>query len=305
MKYMSTKEASKKWNINDRRIRVLLNEKRIEGAIKVGRNWMIPIDAAKPIDKRHKVATKFKGINIDFNLVDNLKLQIDSKRPLNKDSVESLRENLIVNWTYNSNAIEGNTLTLSETKIVLEGITVGGKSVVEHLEVINHKEAIYFLESLINDNEQLSEYNIKDINSIILKNIDNENAGIYRRANVLISGASHIPPSYEQLDFEMQTLILTYNNDWPKYHPIVRSALIHGEFVKIHPFIDGNGRTARLLLNFELMKRGYPPIVIKKEDRLEYYEALDIAHTTNDYSLFINLITKLVEESANLWLRVI
>lgn len=177
MKYMTTKQASKKWNISDRRIRVLLNEKRIEGAIKVGRNWMIPVYAAKPIDKRNKLTSKFKGLNINFNVVDHLRLEIDSKRPLNKDSVNSLRENLIVDWTYNSNAIEGNTLTLSETKVVLEGITIGGKSVVEHLEAINHKEAIYFLESLINDNEQLSEWNIKNIHAIILKNIDDKNAG--------------------------------------------------------------------------------------------------------------------------------
>lgn len=302
---MSTKEASIKCKINDRRIRVLLNEERIEGAIKLGRNWMIPIDATKPIDQRYKTESNFMGIDFSFEKIDNLKSQIDVKVPLNKDSVESLKEKLIVNWTYNSNAIEGNTLKLSETKVVLEGITIGGKSVVEHLEVINHKKAIYFLEDLFKDKEQLSEWNIKNIHSIILKNIDDGNASRYRKANVLISGANHIPPSYEQIDVLMQSLILNYSSNWDDYHPIVRSALLQGEFVKIHPFIDGNGKTARILLNFELMKSGYPPIIIKKENRLEYFKALDKAHTTNDYRLFINIISKLVEESINLWLQII
>ncbi len=302
MKYMTTSEASNKWGISDRRIRVLLNEGRIEGAIKTGRNWMIPIDANKPVDLREKTILDFRGLDFNFSVVNSLKAKIDSKRPLDKNTSKSLRESLIVDWTYNSNAIEGSTLTLYETKVVLEGITIGGKSVVEHLEAINHKEAIIFLEELVRADSILTEWDIKSIHAIILKQINDEYAGKYRNSNVIISGASHVPPKHEQLYTLMEKLIYDFNHSWNKYHPVVQAALIHGEFVKIHPFIDGNGRTARLLLNFVLMKNGFTPVIIKKENRLAYYDSLDLAHTTKDYTNFIKLINDLVIESSNLWL---
>jgi len=302
MKYMTTIEASIKWNISDRRIRVLCDEGRIEGATKIGRNWSIPFDAAKPVDGRTKTNNIYDGIDQSFDLIDHLKKEIDSNRPFPSSLSQNLQQNLIVEWTYNSNAIEGNTLTLSETKVVLEGITIGGKSVKEHLEAINHKEAILYLEMLVNGNEPISEWNIKNIHQIILKDIDNNNAGKYRMENVLISGAKHIPPKYYVVPELMQKLVMEYNNEWDKYHPIVKAALLHGEFVKIHPFIDGNGRTARLLLNFVLVSYGYPPIVIKMENRLEYYDALDYAHMTKDYSKFISLVSKIVVISEKLWL---
>lgn len=302
MKYMTTKEASIKWGITDRRIRVLLNESRIEGAIKAGRNWMIPINANKPIDLREKSKLDFVGLDFNFSVVNSLKEKIDSKRPLDTNTIKSLRENLIVNWTYNSNAIEGSTLTLSETKVVLEGITIGGKSVVEHLEAINHKEAIMFLEELVKEDSILTERDVKSIHAIILKQINDEYAGKYRNSNVIISGANHVPPKYEQLNTLMEKLVYDFNHSWNKYHPVVQAALLHGEFVKIHPFIDGNGRTARLLLNFVLMKNGFTPVIIKNENRLTYYDSLDYAHTTKDYTNFIKLINNLVVETSNFWI---
>ena len=302
MKYMTTKEASIKWGITDRRIRVLLNESRIEGAIKAGRNWMIPINANKPIDLREKSKLDFVGLDFNFSVVNSLKEKIDSKRPLDTNTIKSLRENLIVNWTYNSNAIEGSTLTLSETKVVLEGITIGGKSVVEHLEAINHKEAIMFLEELVKEDSILTERDVKSIHAIILKQINDEYAGKYRNSNVIISGANHVPPKYEQLNTLMEKLVYDFNHSWNKYHPVVQAALLHGEFVKIQPFIDGNGRTARLLLNFVLMKNGFTPVIIKNENRLTYYDSLDYAHTTKDYTNFIKLINNLVVETSNFWI---
>lgn len=212
---------------------------------------------------------------------------------------------MIVEWTYNSNVIEGNTLTLSETKVVLEGITIGGKSIVEHFETINHREAILFVEDLVSNKERLSVRNIKKINALILKEIDNKNAGKCRMENVVISGAKHIPPKYYEIDSLMQKLITEYHNDWTNFHPVVRATLLHGEFVKIHPFIDGNGRTSRLLLNFELMKNGYTPIIIKNENRAKYYEVIDLAHTTLNYEPFIELVSELVLESEKLWLSVL
>ena len=140
---------------------------------------------------------------------------------------------------------------------------------------------------------------------MILKEIDNKNAGVYRKENVIVSGARHIPPKHYELSHFMQQLIKEYKDEWQEYHPVIKASLLHGEFVKIHPFIDGNGRTARLLLNFELMKHGYTPIIIKNEQRAEYYDALDFAHTTMDYSSFINLITDFVIESEKIWLQVL
>lgn len=305
MEYMTIKEISSKWGITDSRIRLLCREGRIEGAKKVGRNWVIPSDAPKPIDKREKNKEKYLGLDFDFSTIDTLKIKIDHHRPLSKDTVNSLNEKLLVEWTYHSNAIEGNTLTMSETKVVLEGITIGGKTMREHLEVINHRDAILFVENIVSNKEGLTQWNIKNIHALILKEIDRENAGKYRNVNVLISGANHNPPNHVQVDDLMINLLHEYHTSWSKYHPIIRAALLHGEFVKIHPFVDGNGRTARLLLNFELMRNGYPPIILKKEHRVQYYESLDIAHTTKDYSRFIRLITQQVIESENLWISLL
>ncbi len=305
MKYLTTKEIASKWNVNDRRVRVLCEEGRVDGAFKVGKTWMIAEDSSKPYDARKVIKKEYKGLDYDFSKIDSMKKSIDENRPLSINVVKSLREKLIVDWTYNSNAIEGNTLTLSETKVVLEGTTIGGKSVTEHLEAINHKEAIEYLETIIKEKKDLTEWTLKNIHQLILKKIDNDNAGRYRAENVTISGASHIPPNHMIISELIQKLFAEYEKEWNNYHPVIKACLLHGEFVKIHPFIDGNGRTARLILNYELMKYGYTPIVITKERRAEYYEALDIAHTTLDYSKFVRLISDFLIESELLWLRII
>lgn len=305
---MIIKEASKLWNISERRIRKLIKDGRIEGAVKVGTTWNIPEDISKPIDKRIKTQECDFIINIPNNLfkqIDKKKKLLDSKRPLNKQTLNSLRENYILEWTYNSNAIEGNTLTKSETKVALEGITIGGKSLIEHLEVINHREAICFLEDIVKQGKSLIERDIKDIHRLVLKEIDNENAGGYRKENVIISGATHIPPDSIFLNEKMEQLLINYNKWIKEYHPLVVGALLHGEFVKIHPFIDGNGRTARLLMNFEAIKNGYPPIIIKNNIRSSYYEALDKAHMTADYTDFVKLVLSSEEESLDWYLKVI
>ena len=240
-----------------------------------------------------------------FEHIDQKKKRLDEKRPLPVNTVKSLRENMLIEWTYNSNAIEGNTLSISETKVVLEGITIGGKSMKEHLEVINHKDAIVYLEELVKKDVDLSEWDVKNIHWLVLKTIDENNAGAYRTENVIISGAKHRPPQHLFVKEQMENLIEQYNVKWLGLHPIERAALLHGEFVKIHPFVDGNGRTARLLLNFELMKSGFPPVIIKKDIRSEYYDSLDLAHTTGDYGNFFKLVTKSTEESLDLWLSVV
>ncbi len=238
-------------------------------------------------------------------MIDELKSKIDSFRPLSANISKSLHDKLLVEWTYNSNAIEGNTLTMSETKVVLDGITIGGKSVVEHLETINHKDAILFIEDLIQNKDHLTEWNLKNIHSLILKEIDNSNSGKYRKENVLISGAKHIPQKHYDLEYLMQKLMHEYHKEWHDLHPVIKATLLHGEFVKIYPFIDGNGRTARLLLNFELMKHGYTPIIIRNDRRAEYYDVLDLAHTRLDYGPFISLVSEFVIESEELWLTIL
>ncbi len=308
MQYMTTKEAAEKWNISERRIRRLLQDGRIEGAVKLGNSWNIPIDVDKPVDKRIiKPDDNNFIITLDdnyFDEVDSLKKELDSKRPIPKETLKSLRESVNLEWTYNSNGIEGNTLTLRETQVVLEGITVGGKSIKEHLEAINHEKAILFLDDLVKDNDPINEWNIKSIHQLVLKDIDNENAGRYRKENVTIKGATHIPPDYLKVPELMEKLILTYNA-WSEYHPIIQAALLHGELVKIHPFIDGNGRTSRLLMNLVLMNKGYNPVIIKKVSRLKYYEALDTAHTTGNYTDFVKLVTKLEVEILKKYLEIL
>ena len=293
---------------SERRIRRLIQENRIDGAVKIGNAWSIPEETSKPMDKRYKMEEDRFIIDVPsdfFKELDEKKQKLDSKRPLPKETLKSLEENFKLEWTYNSNAIEGNTLTLKETKVVLEGITIGGKTMREHLEAINHKEAIEFLEELVQYNNELSEMDIKNIHAIVLKGIDNENAGRYRTENVIISGASHIPPDAIIVPESMEKLIYRYDEWKEKYHPIIVAALLHAEFVKIHPFIDGNGRTARLLMNFEVMKNGYPPIIIKNEERHKYYDALDVGALTGDYTDFVKMVTKQAEEMIDLYLKII
>lgn len=308
MEFMTTKDAVKKWNISERRIRQLLQDGRIEGAVKNGNSWNIPVDATKPVDKRFiKAASLDFIIDLEVNYfdeVDKLKSELDSKRPLPKETLKSLEESINLEWTYNSNGIEGNTLTLRETQVVLEGITVGGKSVKEHLEAINHEKAILYLSDLIKEKNPITEWNIKGIHQLVLKDIDDKNAGKYRIENVTIKGASHIPPDYLKVPELVEKLVLSYAC-WDDFHPIIRAALLHGELVKIHPFIDGNGRTSRLLMNLDLMNHGFNPVIIKKEDRLEYYDALDKAHTSGNYTDFVKLITKLEIEMLKKYLELL
>ncbi|MBN2738019.1 MAG: Fic family protein [Spirochaetales bacterium] len=232
-----------------------------------------------------------------FDKLDHLKQKLDSFRPLPGSVVKNLHEDLVLRWTYNSNAIEGNTLTLKETKVALEGITVGGKTMREHFEAINHREAIFFMEGLVKKNEYLSEWQIKSIHQLVLKNIDDANVGVYRKTNVTISGADHVPPDALQVESQMKGFIEWYQSHAIKLHPVERAVRVHADFIRIHPFSDGNGRTSRLLMNLELMKSGFPAAVLPISVRLEYYESLDHAHTKNDYQPFINLIIKIVEDS--------
>lgn len=303
MKYITTKQAESKWNISERRIRQLIKDNRINGCIKIGKTWNIPENSHKPIDKRKNINDELI-INIPEEKIKNLEelKAIIEKKLLKEASLFSVKESLYLEWIYNSNAIEGNTLSLRETQIVLEeGITIGGKPIKDHIEVINHEKAIEYLDYLVESKEPITELNIKLLHDLILKGLSDE-AGKYRNCNVLIKGAKHIPTDYLKIPEEMN-LLIEKKEYWKKYHPVIEAALFSGEFVKIHPFIDGNGRTSRLLMNMILMINGYCPIIIEVNDRLKYYEALDKAHTTNDYTDYINMLIDIEENTLKTYLK--
>ena len=235
--------------------------------------------------------------------IEGKKRELDSNRPLNASIVKKLNEQFAVEWTYNSNAIEGNTLSLNETEIVLNtGVTIGGKTVNEHLEAINHKEGIQYIESLISKSTELSEDTIKELHRLILKGIDDLEAGIYRRHNVRIVGARIIPPQAIKVKALMSELLSWYYENIHILTIPVLAAQFHYRFVCIHPFIDGNGRVARLLMNLILMKHGFPPTVILKVDRKRYYRVLNEANIGSEES-FENFIGRSIERSLIIYLN--
>jgi len=228
------------------------------------------------------------------------KNELDALRPFDEGSLHRLQETFRVELTYNSNAIEGNSLSLSETKLVLEeGITIGGKSLKEHLEATNHGKAIDFVESLVKK-PKIEEQDVLNLHAIILDRIDQENAGFYRRGAVRISGTDYSPPNaakVPKLMHEVYSLLNTKGGE-----PIEAAALIHQRFVDIHPFIDGNGRTARLLLNLYLMRNGYPPAILLRAERKKYIRTIIEGQMDSDYAPFVNFIAKAVERSLDIYL---
>lgn len=239
--------------------------------------------------------------------VDQLKVWLDSFRPLASDVVAELKKHYDVKFTYNSNAIEGNTLTQSETEMVLEkGITVGGKTLTEHLEAVGHKEAIDYIEQLAQKNTPITEREIKDIHHLIMKGVDRADAGTYRSLDVRASGTGHLyPPHY--LVKEMMEHFITWlsSAEASQLHPLTYAAEVHYRFVSIHPFKDGNGRTARLLMNLVLLRQGFPVVVIPNSIRSEYIDSLVFAQDNKDDTEKLNgLIVDCCEESLIDYLRV-
>jgi Fic family protein len=257
----------------------------------------MPRDAGQSSTQaRHGGCMTIPSAPVDFAALDALKARLDALRPLPPAAVRNLHEELVLRWTYHSNAIEGNTLTLMETKVVLEGITVGGKLLREHFEAINHRDAILYVEDVVHREEAFSEWQIRNLHRLVLKQIDDDNAGRYRNINVTIAGARHVPPDMLLVPEQMAALLHWYDTEATHLHPVERAARLHVDFVKIHPFVDGNGRTARLLLNLELLKAGFPAIVLPVERRLAYYEALDKAHVERDVGDFLALVASSVRE---------
>lgn len=224
-----------------------------------------------------------EDINVMLKEVDVQKEQLSALRPLPEEALKKIQDALDIEYTYESNRIEGNTLTLQETALVVnEGVTISGKSMREHLEAINHAEAISYIKDIAKQDIEISERTIKEIHALILHGIDRENAGRYRTVPVMISGSTHMPPQPYLIEKQLEYFILRFKQmEAEKVHPVLIAAYLHDELVRIHPFIDGNGRTSRLLMNLYLLRHGYVIITLKgsNDAKVNYYKALEKSHT--------------------------
>lgn len=294
MDYITVKQASERWGISDRRIRILCAEGRIGGVLQKGRSYLIPIDTLKPIDGRSlrgkAIPEQYAAL---FASVDEMKNELDRRRPLTSGELKRFQDEFLVEFTYNSNAIEGNTLTLQETALVLEGVTIDKKPLKDHLEAVGHRDAFLYVVSLVSDKVPISERVIREIHSLVLINRA-EDKGIYRRIPVKIIGAHHEPPQPYLVPEQMKSLIA----DLPRSsrHIIETTALFHLDFEGIHPFIDGNGRAGRLIMNLMLMRAGYPSINVRFADRTRYYACFDSYYRDNDASPMVFMVGEYVKE---------
>lgn len=227
--------------------------------------------------------------------------RLDEQRPLAPSVVRAVRDDLRILLTYHSNAIEGNTLDESETQMVIEhGITIGGHTVKEHLEAINHAEAISWLYDLAERRTLITHADIVHLHALITTKLL-PSAGQYRDGPVSIRGSRHIPPPWQRIGALMDVWLAWQEREGREYVPIVRAALAHEAFLNIHPFYDGNGRVARLLLNLQLMRDGYPTVLIQRSVRETYIRALEAAHF-GEYQALVTLVGQAVDAGLSLWL---
>ena len=294
MEYIKVSEAAAKWGLSARRVRILCADGRIGGVVRKGNLYMIPADALQPVDGRsQRVATS--SCQPLLNRIDQLKNNLSQFRPLTPAETEALRQEFIVEHTYNSNAIEGNTLTLQETQLVLQGITIDQKPLKDHLEVVGYKEAYEYMEQLAREQRELTLYEICSIHSLVLADRQ-EDRGRWRRVPVRIAGALTTPVQPYQIEPMMSALLADMDSLYRHLHVVEKAALFHLRIETIHPFIDGNGRTGRLLMNLQLIKAGYPPINVKFADRRRYYETFDDYARTGSPDTMTTLIAEYLEQ---------
>jgi len=239
--------------------------------------------------------------------IDDKLALLNSLRPLPISAVKKLKEQFAIEMTYNSNAIEGNSLTLKETYLVInEGLTIKGKPLKDHLEAKNHQEALEYLYDLVEKDKKntFSENLIRSLNQIVQQNIDRQWAGRYRNSGVIIGGSDHKPPEALEISRRMQNLIKWVGENRKKIHPIELASILHHTLVFIHPFFDGNGRTSRLAMNIVLMQAGIPLVIVLKNDRKKYYQTLSLADKGN-YVPFVNFIARAVERTLDIYLKIL
>lgn len=293
---MTVKQASEKWQVSDRRVRVLCENGQINGACRIGKIWYIPDNSDKPADGRIKAKESL------ISLIEKKKTELDAKRPLTEGEAQRLYDDFMVEYTYNSNAIEGNTLTLRETEMVLRGLTVDQKPLKDHLEAVGHKDAFYYVVGLVKEKAEITESVIKQIHSLVLADKPMDK-GVYRKIPVRIMGAHHEPVQPYLIEPKMYELLQDYKKD--DRNIAEKLAEFHIRFEGIHPFIDGNGRTGRLLVNLELMKAGYPPIDIKFTDRKRYYDAFDAYYVKKDLTAMTKLFAEYINARLTEYLKIL
>lgn len=237
-----------------------------------------------------------------FERLEDKKALLEKARPLPASAVAKIKESLTVEWTYNSNSIEGNTLTLRETQMVLqEGITIKGKTLREHFEAKNHERAITHLYEMVHDAYELRSIDILTLHGYVMRMIEEDFAGRLRNGAVRISGANFIPPNANKVSGLLDELLVFCNENPLGLTTVELATIFHHKFVWIHPFFDGNGRTVRLAMNLLLMRNGFPPAIILKNDRKKYYEALNQANNGNYHKLIL-LMCQAVERTLNIYL---
>ncbi len=236
--------------------------------------------------------------------IDALQEKIRSFRPLSQETLKQIKEYYRVGLTYTSNALEGNSLTESETKVVLEdGLTVGGKPIRDYYEAMGHGEAYELMHDFAKKKKPLTENNIKDLHKLFYHRIDEKEAGHYRKVRVFISGSHHSFPAPEKVPILMRKLIEELEEIKKECHPVEFAALVHKHFVFVHPFIDGNGRISRLLMNLVLLQADYSIVIIPPILRVEYIRTLEKAH--NDDKDFRQFIAERVKETQKEYLRLL
>ena len=239
--------------------------------------------------------------------IDDKLALLNSFRPLPVSAVKKLKEQFAIEMTYNSNAIEGNSLTLKETYLVInEGLTIKGKPLKDHLEAKSHQEALEYLYDFVEKDKKntFSENLIRSLNQILQQNIDRQWAGRYRNSAVIIGGADHTPPEALEISKLMRNLIKWVGENKKKIHPVELASILHHDLVFIHPFFDGNGRTSRLAMNIILMQVGFPLVIVLKNDRKKYYQTLSLADKGN-YVPFVNFIARAVERTLDIYLKIL
>ncbi|MDD2362990.1 MAG: Fic family protein [Oscillospiraceae bacterium] len=305
MEYIKVSQAAGKWGLSPRRVRVLCAENKIAGVVKKGKLYMIPENSPRPIDGR---TLRGKDLSGEFAMlflnIDAKKAELGRRRPLTAGEVAALREEFLIDFTYNSNAIEGNTLTLKETAMVLEGITIDQKPLKDHLEAVGHRDAFLYIQKIAEEKEPITESIIKNTHALVLINRPDDK-GVYRRISVKIMGAVHEPPQPYLIEPQMTELIRKNEQNKKAMRPIERIAKFHLDFEGIHPFIDGNGRTGRLILNLDLLQNGYPAINVKFSDRKKYYNAFDAYHRDKNAGEMIELIAGYVDERLDQYLEIL
>ena len=269
--------------------------------------YKINIDPVKPQDfDFFLVYPEINEISELLDQVDDLKKCLDSFRPLDQLHLKKLEKAWGIAYTYDSNRIEGNTLTLQETAIVIEkGITVKGKPLKDHIEAINHKDALDYIKEIVEAKTPFTEEILLTIHRIILQSIDRYHAGFYRQDRVHILGSHHICPNPLKVPDLMKNYFKFYQDNMNERHPVILAADMHYKLVNIHPFIDGNGRTARLIMNLILLQNGFPIANISSKERDKYYDTLELAHVQGDLSEFQRMIIIEVKKSLFEFLKMV